>query len=128
MRRFAVPALAVLALGLPVGARAQTDVGTDHAGGLPWSVAAPQGADWTLVCRFEPVTMEMSRYDTRHWANRLDRAGHGPMTGRLPVDSGYCTLTKTGGPGPVAIGMARHGQTQARGTAQRNSPVSVGFQ
>jgi len=70
---------------LASSAWSQTNVGADHYGGLPWSVAAPQGAEWTLSCGFTPVTLEMSIYDRKHWANRLNRTGRGPQRGRLPA-------------------------------------------
>ena len=53
MRGFAgLLVLAVTAVA-PV-ASAQVHVGRNVEGGLPWSVAAPQGASWSLVCRFAP--------------------------------------------------------------------------
>tara|TARA_R110002051_G_scaffold201502_5_gene268266 strand:+ start:321 stop:722 length:402 start_codon:yes stop_codon:yes gene_type:complete len=121
-----VAATLLVAAGSTV-ARAQTHVGAQHDQGVHWAVAAPQGASWSLACRFPPVTMEMSNYDRAHWANGLTRTGRGPMAGRLPVDNGYCTLTKTGGPGAVAIAMVRNGEIQARGTIDPARPASVGF-
>jgi hypothetical protein len=120
-------AVAVFTLGLPGVASAQTDVGTAHASGLPWSVAAPGGASWSLVCRFSPVTMDMSQYDRKHWANGLTRTGRGAMAGRLPVDNGWCILTKTGGPGAVAVALVKNGVARARGTTDPARPARVGF-
>lgn len=125
--RVAAAAVAVFALGLTGSVAAQTHVGTVHAAGLPWSVAAPGGASWALACRFSPVTMEMSRYDRKHWANGLTRSGQGAMRGRLPVDNGWCILTKTGGPGAVAIAMVKNGEARARATNDPARPARVGF-
>lgn len=125
--RIAAIAAVIFTLGLAGGASAQTDVGTEHASGLPWSVAAPDGASWSLVCRFSPVTMEMNNYDRRHWANGLTRSGRGHMAGRLPVDNGWCILTKTGGPGAVAIALVKNGEARARATTALSDPVRVGF-
>lgn len=125
--RIAAIAAVILTLGPAGGASAQTDVGADHATGLPWSVAAPGGASWSLVCRFSPVTMEMNNYDRQHWANGLTRSGHGAMRGRLPVDNGWCILTKTGGPGSVAIAMVKNGEARAQATNDPARPARVGF-
>lgn len=125
--RSAAAAVAVFAFALAGGASAQTDVGTAHAAGLPWSVAAPGGASWSLVCRFSPVTMEMNNYDRQHWANGLTRSGSGHMAGRLPVDNGWCILTKTGGPGSVAVAMVKNGEARARATNDPARPARVGF-
>lgn len=120
-------AVAVFVFALAGGASAQTDVGTVHAAGLPWSVAAPGGASWSLVCRFSPVTMEMNNYDRNHWANSLSRSGQGAMRGRLPVDNGWCIVTKTGGRGSVAIAMVKNGEARARATNDPAHPARVGF-
>ena len=118
-------ALALSGLAGPVSA--QTAVGTEHAAGLRWSVAAPSGASWSLVCRFSPVTMEMNNYDRKHWANGLTRSGQGAMRGRLPVDNGWCIVTKTGGRGSVAIAMVKNGEARARATNDPAHPARVGF-
>ncbi len=125
--RIAAAVGAVLTLALAGSVSAQTHVGTEHAAGLPWSVAAPGGASWDLACRFSPVTMEMGRYDRKHWANGLTRSGQGAMRGRLPVDNGWCILTKTGGPGAVAIAMVKNGEARARATNDPARPARVGF-
>lgn len=125
--RFVAMTVAVVLGGLATPASAQTDVGVEHTAGLPWSVAAPDGASWSLVCRFSPVTMEMNNYDRRHWANGLSRSGRGHMAGRLPVDNGWCILTKTGGPGAVAIALVKNGEARARATTALSDPVRVGF-
>lgn len=127
MRARTAAAVAVFAVALAGGASAQTDVGTAHAAGLPWSVVAPGGASWSLVCRFSPVTMEMNNYDRKHWANSLSRSGQGAMRGRLPVDNGWCILTKTGGPGSVAVAMVKNGEARAQATNDPARPARVGF-
>jgi hypothetical protein len=96
-------------LALPAGALAQTAVGDNVEGGLHWSVSAPQGASWRLVCRHPPITWRRSNYDQKAWANRFTEAGQGAARGRLPLDRGYCEVTKTGGAGPVAIAVGRTG-------------------
>ncbi len=121
-----VTALLVLATSAwPVVASSQTDVGENHHGGLHWSVAAPQGAAWRLSCGFSPVTLHMGQYDRQHWANRLTRTGRGPERGRLPGDNGSCTLTKTGGAGPVGIALVKNGRTTAAGTNQPAEPAQI---
>ncbi|WP_339929707.1 hypothetical protein [uncultured Brevundimonas sp.] len=125
--RVAAAAAAIFVLSLAGSASAQTDVGTVHAAGLPWSVAAPGGASWSLVCRFSPVTMEMNNYDRKHWANGLTRGGQGAMRGRLPVDNGWCILTKTAGSGSVAIAMVKNGEARAQATNDTARPARVGF-
>lgn len=104
---------------------AQTNVGTNHHGGLHWSVAAPQGAAWSLSCGFSPVTLHMGQYDQKHWANRLTLAGHGPQRGRLPGDNGSCILTKTGGQGPVGIALVKNGSATAAGTNRPAAPAQI---
>ena len=108
-------------------ASAQVHVGANVEGGLPWSVAAPQGASWSLVCRFSPVTYEASQWDLRHWTNKIATTGTGAARGRLPHRDGRCTLTKTGGPGPVGIALVRDGEVQAQGTNDPARPAAVGF-
>ena len=117
-------AAVVMAIGAS-GATAQTDVGEDHYGGLRWHVAAPQGASWSLVCRFRPVTMAINQYERHRWANRLARRGSGPMAGRLPDDNGRCDLTKTGGPGPVGVALVKNGKATAAGTNDPARPARI---
>lgn len=109
MRRAIIVSSVVVVVAMATAAGAQTDVGKDHYGGLHWSVAAPQGAQWSLTCRFRPVTLWMSQYDRRQWVNQVVRHGEGPQRGRLPGDNGRCTLTKTGGAGAVAIALVKDG-------------------
>jgi hypothetical protein len=45
-------ALMLLAAVAATGADAQTRLGADIERGLPWHVAALQGASWSLECRF----------------------------------------------------------------------------
>ena len=119
----------IIASGLSVAtaASAQTHVGPNVEGGIPWSVAAPQGASWSLVCRFKPVTFEASQWDKRHWTNKIATTGTGAARGRLPDQNGSCTVTKTGGAGPVAIAMVRGDEVQAQATNDPARPAAVGF-
>ena len=71
--------------------------------------------------------MEMNNYDRQHWANGLTRSGSGHMAGRLPVDNGWCILTKTGGAGAVAIALVKDGEARAKATTALSDPVRVGF-
>ena len=126
MRGFA-GILILIALAVAPAASAQTHVGRNIEGGLHWSVAAPQGASWSLVCRFAPVTYEASAYDLRHWINKIATTGTGAAHGRLPHQDGRCTVTKTGGPGPVGIAMVKNGEVQSAGTNDPARPAAVGF-
>lgn len=125
MMRALVLTLAVLSVAS--AASAQIHVGKNVEGGIPWSVAAPQGASWSLECRFSPVTYEASPYDLRHWTNRIRTSGTGPSRGRLPHQDGSCTVTKTGGAGPVVIAMVRGDEVQAEATTDTAHPAAVGF-
>lgn len=112
---------ALVLLGAAPAATAQTYVGRDIEGGLHWSVSAPQGASWTLLCRFPPVTYFRTNYDREAWINQLVDSGQGASRGRLPLDTGHCKVTKTGGAGPVAIAVGRTGKVEtavARATGQ----------
>lgn len=112
-------------LGSPMGAEAQTHVGKDAYQGLHWSVAAPQGASWTLVCRFRPVTVWVSPYERDRWMNAMTQEGQGVGHGRLPGDNGRCTLTKTGGEGSVGIALVKKGVATAAGTRDPGTPAKV---
>jgi len=107
------------------GAQAQTHVGKDAYQGLHWSVAAPQGASWTLVCRFRPVTVWISPYERDRWMNIMTLEGGGDARGRLPGDNGRCTLTKTGGEGAVGIALVKHGEATSAGTRDPAAPAKV---
>ena len=126
MRGFA-GLLIIAAMAVAPAASAQIHVGRNVEGGLPWSVAAPQGASWSLVCRFSPVTYEASQWDLRHWTNKIATTGIGPARGRLPHQDGRCTVTKTGGPGPVAIAMVKDGEVLSDATNDTTRPAAVGF-
>jgi hypothetical protein len=119
--------LAMIATAVAASASAQTHVGKTLDGGLYWSVRAPKGASWSLTCRFQPVTYYENAYDDEHWINRLERTGQGHARGRLPIDAGYCHLTKTGGAGPVAVALARPGATAADATRDRARRAAVGL-
>ena len=116
---------AALMLSVAGPAAAQTDVGKAHDAGLHWHVAAPDGASWTLVCGFRPVTLYMNQYDRTHWANRARYSGSGPMSGRLPADNGRCELTKTGGEGAVGVALIKNGVATAAGTTEPARPASI---
>ena len=116
----------ILLGGVASIASAQTHV-ADVEGGIPWSVAAPQGASWSLVCRFAPVTYQASAYERRTWTNKIATTGTGAARGRLPQQDGRCTVTKTGGPGPVAIAMVKDGEVQSDATNDTARPAAVGF-
>ena len=117
----------ILALGLTglaaSAASAQTNVGENHYGGLHWHVAAPGGASWSLVCRFRAVQMQMNQYERFYWANTLTRQGSGPMAGRLPEQNGRCTVTKTGGAGPIGLAMVKDGKAVADGSNDPARPA-----
>ena len=119
--------LSAAGLSVATGVSAQTHVGANVEGGIPWSVAAPQGASWSLVCRFRPVTYEASHWDLRHWTNKIATTGTGAARGRLPDQDGRCTVTKTGGAGPVAVALVRGGEVQARATTDPARPAAAGF-
>ncbi|WP_271083932.1 hypothetical protein [Brevundimonas sp. NIBR11] len=119
--------LALAAVSIASVATAQTHVGRNVEGGIPWSVAAPQGANWSLVCRFAPVTYEASRYDLRRWTNKIATRGAGAARGRLPLQDGSCTVTKTGGPGPVAIAMVRGDEVVSDAASETGQTAAVGF-
>lgn len=125
MKRAALISLVAVALASP--AVAQTYVGRDIEGGLHWSVSAPQGASWRVNCRFPPVTYFRNNYDQRSWINQLTDEGSGPSRGRLPLDSGYCEVTKTGGEGPVAIAVGRPGKVEARAVRETGQSATAGL-
>lgn len=125
MRRSATILLVLAATAISSSALSQTDVGSNHHGGLHWSVAAPPNVSWSLSCGFSPVTLHMSQYDRKHWANRLALSGRGAQRGRLPGDNGSCTLTKTGGEGPVGIAIVKNGRTTAAGTNHPTEPAQI---
>ena len=127
MARLIPVPVAVFALtGLATStASAQTNVGENHYGGIPWHVAAPGGASWSLTCRFRPVQMQMNQYERFYWANRLTRQGSGPMAGRLPEHNGRCTVTRTGGAGPVGLAMVKDGKVVADGSNDPARPAVV---
>lgn len=127
MRGGRIGALVLLAAIAATAADAQTNVGARTDAGLPWHVAALQGASWSLECRFKPVLYEASTYNKEAWANRLNRTASGSQGGRLPSDNGSCTVTKTGGRGAVAIAMIKNGESQVAVTTDPARPAAVGF-
>lgn len=105
-----VLALSAAAVAGAASAQSAREVGNDPYTGLHWSVAAPQGASWTLECGFAPVTIRGVHM------NRINYTGSGRMAGRLPGDNGSCRVTKTGGQGPVGVAVVKNGQATAAGT------------
>ena len=131
MRRGLATGFGVCAIVMTVAvttAGAQTHVGKNIEGGMYWAVSAPQGARWSLDCRFPPVTYWQSSYDQKHWINKLEQTGQGSAQGRLPLTVGHCHLIKTGGAGPVGIAVARppH-EVRREGTVATGQRIGVGF-
>lgn len=111
MKTFVSTAALIAAIAVAGAASAQPrEVAGELAGGLDWAVAAPQGAAWTMECRFRPVTIRGI------YQNRLQTSGTGPQGGRLPTDNGSCTLTKTGGEGTVGVALVKDGKPTAAGS------------
>ena len=127
MRAGWMGAVVPLAAVVASTAAAQTNVGANVEGGLPWHVSAPEGASWRLECRFRPVIYEANAYNRSAWANRIGDNGRGSRAGRLPSDNGSCTVTKTGGRGNVAIAMIKNGASQVAVTSDPARPAAVGF-
>lgn len=118
-RPVSIPA-AILAAAVASTATAQNlGIGGRLDQGLPLSVAAPQGASWSLDCRFRPVTV------TGRSLNSITHQGSGPRRERLPGDNGRCTLTKTGGEGPIGLAVVKNGTATAAGTNDPATPASV---
>lgn len=117
-RSASIAALALASAAVPASAQ-NLGVGGNLEQGLPLSVAAPQGASWTLECRFRPVTV------TGRTLNSISFQGSGPRRERLPGDNGRCTLTKTGGKGPIGLAVVKNGTATAAGTNDPATPASV---
>lgn len=115
--------LALAAACMASGAPAQ-DAVTDAYDGLPFHVAAPQGAAWSLECRFRPIRITINQFE-RRMVNQQRYSGSGPRAGRLPGDNGRCTLTKTGGAGPVGLALVKDGIAKAAGTNDPARPAGV---
>lgn len=104
---------AVLALGVAAASMAVAqprEVGHDLKGGLAWAVAAPQGAAWTMECRFRAIAIRGVPQ------NVMKVSGEGDQVGRLPTDNGSCVLTKTGGEGRVGIALVKNDRPTAAGS------------
>lgn len=127
MRPARIGGVLLITAAMATAADAQTRLGADVESGLPWHVAALQGASWSLECRFRPVVYEASTYNKEAWANRIAQTGRGSTGGRLPGDDGSCTVTKTGGRGAVAIAMIKNGEAQVAVTSDPAKPAAVGF-
>jgi hypothetical protein len=127
MRAGRLVVVVLAAAGVWTAAAAQVHVGENIAGGLPWHVAALQGARWSLECRFKPVKFQDTAYNSNAWANRLSRQARGSQGGRLPSNDGSCTVTKTGGRGAVAVAMIKNGEARVAVTTDPARPAAVGF-
>ena len=114
-----VLALSAAAVAGAASAQSAREVGNDPYTGLHWSVAAPQGASWTLECGFAPVTIRGVHM------NRINHTGTGRMAGRLPSDNGSCTVTKTGGQGGVGVAVVKNGVATSAGTNDPAKPAVV---
>ena len=122
MRRIARFSPVILALAA-TSALAQGS-NTDAYDGLHFHVAAPQGASWSLECRFRPIQITINQYE-RRFTNQLRYSGSGPRAGRLPGDNGRCVLTLTGGAGPVGLALVKNGVPTAAGTVDRAKPAAI---
>lgn len=122
MKRLAMALPLVLVVGAN-GALAQGS-NTNAYDGLHFHVAAPQGASWSLECRFRPIQITINQYE-RRFTNQLSYTGSGPRAGRLPGDNGRCVLTKTGGAGPVGLALVKNGVPTAAGTIDPTKPAAI---
>jgi hypothetical protein len=122
MRRIARFSPVILAL-TATSALAQGS-NTDAYQGLHFHVAAPQGASWSLECRFRPTQITINQYE-RRFTNQLRYSGSGPRAGRLPGDNGRCVLTLTGGAGPVGLALVKNGVPTAAGTVDPAKPAAI---
>ena len=112
--------IAVLAAGSSVAhAQATRQTGEDYRG-AHFAVAAPGGAGWTLNCGFPPHQIPGTGP-----VNRFDLDGQGAAAGRLPTYRAWCTLTKTGGEGPVGFALVKDGTPTAAGTNDPAEPARV---
>ena len=116
---FAAVLTAAVAVSGAASAQRTEEVGQNPYGGLHWSVAAPEGASWTLQCQFAPVTIRGIHM------NRINHTGTGRMAGRLPSDNGSCTVTKTGGQGGIGVAVVKNGVATSAGTNDPAKPAVV---
>lgn len=114
-------ALFIAALAMAGAAQAQStrQIGEGYQGAR-FAVAAPQGASWSLNCGFPPHQMPGAGT-----VNRFDLDGDGAYSGRLPTHRAWCSLTKTGGAGPVGFALVKDGRPSAAGTIDSASPARV---
>ena len=113
-----VTLLAAAVAPLSIANAQPREVAGDLKGGLPWAVAAHEGASWRLECRFRPVTIRGV------YQNRMVREGKGPAIGRLPTDNGRCNLTRLTGEGNIGLALTKAGNTSANGTTG-TTPAAV---
>ena len=111
--------IAVLAFAGVAEAQATRQTGAGYQG-AHFAVAAPEGASWRLNCGFPPH--QMAGTGT---VNRFDLEGRGRAAGRLPTYRAWCSLTKTGGEGPVGFALVKNGQPTAAGTNDPAAPARV---
>jgi hypothetical protein len=111
--------IAVLAFAGVAEAQATRQTGAGYQG-AHFAVAAPGGASWRLNCGFPPH--QMAGTGT---VNRFDLEGRGRAAGRLPTYRAWCSLTKTGGEGPVGFALVKNGQPTAAGTNDPAAPARV---
>ncbi|MEH6665248.1 MAG: hypothetical protein V7678_10385 [Brevundimonas sp.] len=111
--------IAVLAFAGVAQAQSTRQTGEGYQG-AHFAVAAPEGASWSLNCGFPPHQIPGTGA-----VNRFDLEGEGPAAGRLPTDRAWCTLTKTGGEGPVGFALVKDGTPTAAGTNDPAEPARV---
>ena len=111
--------IAVLAFAGAAQAQSTRQIGEGYEG-AHFAVAAPGGAGWRLNCGFPPHQIPGVGA-----VNRFDLDGQGPDAGRLPTDRAWCTLTKTGGEGPVGFALVKNGEPTAAGTNNPAEPARV---
>ena len=122
MRRLAI--LSPVLLALTATAALAQGSNTNAYDGLHFHVAAPEGASWSLECRFRPMQITINQYE-RRFTNQLSYTGAGPRAGRLPGDNGRCVLTKTGGAGPIGLALVKNGVPTAAGTIDPIKPAAI---
>ena len=111
--------IAVLAMAGPAQAQSTRQTGEGYEG-AHFAVAAPGGARWALNCGFPPHQIPGTGP-----VNRFDLDGQGAAAGRLPTYRAWCSLTKTGGEGPVGFALVKDGTPTAAGTNDPAEPARV---
>lgn len=111
--------IAVLAAAGTAQAQATRQTENGYAG-AHFAVAAPGGAAWAMNCGFPPHQIPGTGT-----VNRFDLTGEGAAAGRLPTWRAWCSLTKTGGEGPVGFALVKDGAPTAAGTNDPAAPARV---